>query len=72
MSVTLNGLATIRAFKAQEMFRNQYYRYQDDHTSTQFMCMASSRSLGVSLDWVCWLFVVCVATFIMVFNEGIY
>ncbi|CAG2178209.1 unnamed protein product, partial [Oppiella nova] len=37
MSTTLSGLATIRAFGTQNMFMNQYYRYQNDHTSTYFI-----------------------------------
>ncbi len=47
MTITLSGLATIRAFKAQNLFREQYYRYQDDHTSTYFMCISASRMLGM-------------------------
>ncbi|CAG2163513.1 unnamed protein product [Oppiella nova] len=47
MTTTLNGLATIRAFKAQHMFMQQYYRYQNDHTSTYFMCFSASRALGL-------------------------
>lgn len=71
MSITLNGLATIRAFRAQKLFKDQYYRYQDDHSSTHFMCISASRCLGITMDWVCWGFVFFVALFIMVFNESI-
>ncbi len=49
MTTTLSGLATIRAFRAQKLFREQYYRYQNDHTATYFLCFTASRALGMKL-----------------------
>ncbi|CAG2110822.1 unnamed protein product, partial [Medioppia subpectinata] len=63
MTTTLSGLSTIRAFKAQEVFRQQYYVYQNDHTSAYFMC--------VTMDWICVSYVFFVALFLMVFHKGI-
>ncbi|CAG2174557.1 unnamed protein product [Oppiella nova] len=71
MSTTLSGLATIRAFGTQNMFMNQYYRYQNDHTSTYFMCFNSSRALGIVMDYLCLLYILCVALFLMLFPEGV-
>ncbi|CAG2163511.1 unnamed protein product, partial [Oppiella nova] len=71
MTTTLNGLATIRAFRAQDMFRAQYYRYQNDHTATYVMCYCASRALGVMMDWICVLYIFLVALFIMLFPEGL-
>jgi ATP-binding cassette subfamily C (CFTR/MRP) protein 4 len=31
VSVTLNGLATVRAFGSENIFEQQFYRYQNDH-----------------------------------------
>ena len=70
MTLTLNGLATIRAFEAQTLFINQYYRYQNDHTATYFLCIASSRLLGLLMDIICIAYITCVALFLMIFYEG--
>ncbi|KAJ6216249.1 hypothetical protein RDWZM_007406 [Blomia tropicalis] len=71
MTLTLNGLATIRAFEAQSLFIDQYYHYQNDHTATYFMCFASSRLLGLCMDIICIAYISCVAIFLMIFYQGI-
>lgn len=70
MTTTLSGLATIRAFRAQSLFQRQYFRYQNDHTATYFMCFAANRALGIVMDWVCSAYVFFVALFLMVFHQG--
>ena len=70
MSTTLNGLSTIRAFKAEELFTEQYYRYQNDHSGTWFICLSSSRLLGITMDWICIFYIVSVATIIMIFHQS--
>ncbi|XP_027205501.2 ATP-binding cassette subfamily C member 4-like [Dermatophagoides pteronyssinus] len=71
MTVTLNGLATIRSFNVQQIFTNQYYRYQNDHTATYFVCYASSRFLGICMDMICIGYIVIVAISLMAFYHGI-
>ncbi|XP_054158179.1 ATP-binding cassette sub-family C member 4-like, partial [Oppia nitens] len=48
MTTTLIGLTTIRAYRAEHLFREQYYRYQNDHSSTYFMQLAASRCLDLA------------------------
>lgn len=72
MTVTLNGLATIRSFNVQQIFTNQYYRYQNDHTATYFVCYASSRFLGICMDMICIGYIVIVAISLMAFYHGMY
>ncbi|XP_054158234.1 ATP-binding cassette sub-family C member 4-like, partial [Oppia nitens] len=71
MTTTLSGLTTIRAFRAEQMFREQYYRYQNDHTSADFMCISASRCLGVTMDWLCAAYLACVEIFLMAFYENL-
>lgn len=71
MTVTLNGLATIRAFEVPDAFTQQYYRYQNTHTATYFVCFASSRLLGFTMDIICLAYILAVALFLMLFSEGI-
>ena len=84
MTTTLSGLATVRAFRAQHFLREQFFSLQDEHTSTYFLSIAASRFLGnlvtsdhssdlflgVTLDWICWLFVLSVSVTIMLLFQG--
>ena len=70
MTTTLNGLSTIRAFKAQELFKEQYYRYQNDHSATWFLCLGGSRLLGITMDWLCIVYIVLVTIIIMIFHDS--
>lgn len=72
MTMTLNGLATIRAFEAEDLFAKQYYKYQNDHTATFFICFASSRLLGVMMDIICIVYIFCVTFFLMAFYQGMF
>jgi ATP-binding cassette subfamily C (CFTR/MRP) protein 4 len=57
LSTTLTGLTTIRAFRAQEMFERQFERNLDIHSSVWYLFLASSRWLGIVIDWISILFV---------------
>ncbi|CAG2102234.1 unnamed protein product, partial [Medioppia subpectinata] len=52
VSATLRGLASIRAYGAQQAFQNQFYKYQDDHSATWFIYLAAARTLGITIDWL--------------------
>lgn len=43
LTSTLNGLATIRAFRSEERFIQKFDRYQNDFTAIQFMLATSKR-----------------------------
>ncbi|XP_054158174.1 ATP-binding cassette subfamily C member 4-like [Oppia nitens] len=71
MTTTLSGLTTIRAFRAEQMFREQYYRYQNDHTSAYFMCISASRCLSITMDWLCAAYLACIELFLMAFYKDL-
>lgn len=52
LAASLNGLATIRAFKVEPEFEVKFDEYQDVHSSAWFLFVAASRWLGISLDWI--------------------
>lgn len=52
LSTSLSGLATIRAFQVESDFEVKFDKYQDVHSSAWFLFIASSRWLGISLDWL--------------------
>ena len=57
LSATLTGLSTVRAFKTQQRFTDDFDRYQDNHTQGWFLFLATTRWLGVQLDSFVVLFI---------------
>ncbi|XP_038064939.1 multidrug resistance-associated protein 4-like [Patiria miniata] len=57
LSATLTGLSTVRAFKAQQRFTEDFDGYLDGHTRAWFLFLSAARWFGVQLDFLCVLFV---------------
>ncbi|CAG2177963.1 unnamed protein product, partial [Oppiella nova] len=69
VSTTISGLASVRAYGAQEAFERQFYVYQNDHSATWFTFLGTSRGLGWTIDWFCVLYIVMIAVVLMVFPD---
>nr|XP_015837654.1 PREDICTED: probable multidrug resistance-associated protein lethal(2)03659 isoform X2 [Tribolium castaneum] len=50
---TLQGLPTIRAFKAQKLQTSTFFTYQDTYTSSSYMFLACSSAFGFWIDFCC-------------------
>ncbi|XP_069826776.1 ATP-binding cassette sub-family C member 4 [Dendropsophus ebraccatus] len=61
LSSSLQGLWTIRAFKAEERFQHLFDAHQDLHSEAWFLFLTTSRWLAVRLDAICALFVIAIA-----------
>ncbi|XP_077153270.1 ATP-binding cassette sub-family C member 4 isoform X1 [Ranitomeya variabilis] len=61
LSSSLQGLWTIRAFKAEERFQQLFDAKQDLHSEAWFLFLTTSRWLAVRLDAICALFVIAIA-----------
>ena len=59
LGTSLNGLTTIRAFRAEEMMVNEFDYNQDIHSSAWFAFLATTRWFGVCLDWIVVLYLAC-------------
>ncbi|KAL0963885.1 hypothetical protein UPYG_G00314870 [Umbra pygmaea] len=57
MSSTIQGLGTIRAFKAQQRFQQMFDAHQDLHSEAWFLFLTTSRWFAVRLDGICSVFV---------------
>lgn len=72
LSTSLQGLATIRAFRAQECLKNSFDNYQDVHSSAWFMFLASSHTFGFLLDTICCVYIGVVTFSFLFFVTSIY
>lgn len=70
MTTTMHGLITIRAFKAEEMLINEFDHYQDEHSSSWFLFISSSRAFGFWLDMICITFIAVVIFSLLLLNKG--
>ncbi|KAG5833705.1 hypothetical protein ANANG_G00278690 [Anguilla anguilla] len=57
LSSSLQGLWTIRAFRAEQRFQESFDAHQDLHSEAWFLFLTSSRWLAVRLDAICAVFV---------------
>ena len=53
---SLDGLAVIRTLKCQGLLTREFSSFQDSHTESHFLFIASSRWLAFRLDVLCLLF----------------
>ncbi|KAI5613509.1 multidrug resistance-associated protein 4 [Silurus asotus] len=61
LSSSLQGLSTIRAFKAEERFQQTFDSHQDLHSEACFLFLTTSRWFAVRLDGMCSVFVTITA-----------
>ncbi|XP_029521292.1 ATP-binding cassette sub-family C member 4-like isoform X1 [Oncorhynchus nerka] len=61
LSSSLQGLWTIRAFRAEERFQNTFDAHQDLHSESWFLFLVTSRWFAVRLDGMCAVFVTITA-----------
>nr|KAF6367422.1 ATP binding cassette subfamily C member 4 [Myotis myotis] len=61
LSSSLQGLWTIRAYKAEERFQELFDAHQDLHSEAWFLFLTTSRWFAVRLDAICAIFVTVVA-----------
>ncbi|CAH1105144.1 unnamed protein product, partial [Psylliodes chrysocephalus] len=60
LTASLTGLTTIRAFKAQEILKNEFDKYQNLHSAAFFMYLGANRTFGFWLDFICVIYIALV------------
>jgi len=71
-TLTLSGLPTIRAFQSEDLFVEQFYRNQNEHTAVYLSSWSVSRAMGNLIDSLCQLFILSVFLFFMIFYDGLF
>ncbi|CAH1183388.1 unnamed protein product [Phaedon cochleariae] len=70
MNASLDGLTTIRAFKAQGVLINEFDRHQDLFTSAYYTSLCSMRAFGFIMDFVCNIFIIFIVAMFIFFDTG--
>uniref|UniRef100_A0A673LMQ9 Multidrug resistance-associated protein 4 n=1 Tax=Sinocyclocheilus rhinocerous TaxID=307959 RepID=A0A673LMQ9_9TELE len=71
LSSSLQGLCTIRAFKAEERFQQTFDAHQDLHSEAWFLFLTTSRWFAVRLDGMCSVFVTITAFGCLLFKDNV-
>lgn len=69
LSASLQGLTTIRAFRAEEILSKEFDNFQDAYTSAYYMFLTANRGFGFWLDMHCLVLIIFVVISIL-FIQG--
>ncbi|XP_063977599.1 ATP-binding cassette sub-family C member 4-like [Diachasmimorpha longicaudata] len=72
VATTMNGLSTIRSRGAevQVMLQKEFDRYQDKHTGSWYLILATQSAFGLVLDLVSCVFIACVCYSLILMDHG--
>lgn len=70
LAASLQGLTTIRAFKAQTILQKEFDYHQDLHSTAWYLFLASSRTFALWLDTFCIVYLSAVTISFFILGSG--
>lgn len=70
MNASLQGLTTIRAFKAEHILEEEFDNHQDLHSSVYYLYMICTRAFGFCLDFICVIYIGLVTFSFFLLGDG--
>lgn len=70
LNATLQGITTIRSAGNEMTLVNEFDKFQDIHSSSWFIFIATSRAFGLWLDTICTIFIGVVTFQFLLFNSS--
>ncbi|XP_060923036.1 ATP-binding cassette sub-family C member 4-like [Limanda limanda] len=71
LSTSLQGLWTIRAFRAEDRLKKAFDAHQDLHSEAWFLFLMTSRWFALCLDSICAIFITCTAFACIFLRDGL-
>ncbi|CAH0558003.1 unnamed protein product [Brassicogethes aeneus] len=71
LNATLQGLTTIRAYRAEAILKQEFDKHQDLHSSAWFMYIALSSAFGFYSDILCFFFVAFITFSLLLFGDAL-
>ncbi|CAL8283040.1 unnamed protein product [Gadus morhua 'NCC'] len=71
LSSSLQGLWTIRAFRAKQRFQNIFDAHQDRHSETWYLLLCTSRWFAMRLDLLCAVFAIILTFACMLIRDDL-
>eukprot|EP00102_Acyrthosiphon_pisum_P020913 XP_016658123.1 PREDICTED: multidrug resistance-associated protein 4 isoform X2 [Acyrthosiphon pisum] len=72
MNASLQGLTTIRAFRAEDTLSREFDKHQDLHTSASYLCTCFNQGFGFWLDIICLIYLCIVISSFLVVDNDVY
>ncbi|VVC26208.1 Hypothetical protein CINCED_3A017920 [Cinara cedri] len=72
LNASLQGLTTIRAYKAEQILSNEFNKHQDLHSSAWYMFISANRAFGLWLDIFCFIYVTIITYSFLVIGNNTY
>ncbi|CAH1982549.1 unnamed protein product [Acanthoscelides obtectus] len=68
---SMEGITTVRAFKAQQILKNEFDKHQDLYTSALFTLKVTMTAFGFFMDFVSLIFTILIISRFLFFDHGI-